>query len=311
MCKYKIILHARMISMVTLHIHVPSHTRQQSKWADQEDRFVRSQALCTHICGGDAPSGLMGDSFSGELSFCMITPKGYRSKSEDPFLLYTFRGNHCSDLSPDTAIWALSLMESWDVPVCILPLPELSGDSEGQPKLYHHVELMEEMLSEMAARHRLVMVSHGTSCYEPLMLMVRETARTKKLFCSPPQLTALFGGDLMKSDCVKISDRADLHRQLLRLGDRVSLIALTSDRRVSTSDIIRSWMDQSGSVTSRIDLIKPGVASSQGLFPDDEPLQSTDAANVSVLQQTRSEHLLRLEVSHMMCGLLRSHTSLQ
>ena len=297
--------------MVTLHIHVPAKQQLQSHWAVQEDRYVRSEGLCSHLAGGAAPGGMMVDCFSGELSFCMITPKGYRSRGEDPFLLYTFRGEDCSDLTPDTALWALSLMEAHQTPVCILPLPDISKSREEKPKLYRHVELMEEMLPEMASRHELTIVSHGTSSYEPLMLMIREEARERKLFHGVPTLTALFGGDLIKNDIVKITDRTDLREQLLSLGDRISVIALTGDRRVKSSDILRSWMDSSGTVAPRVDLVKPGVTSNQGLFPDDTPSRFDDAKDVSVLQQTRSEHLLRLEVSQMICDLMHSHTSRQ
>jgi len=298
--------------MVTLHIHKPAD--QLTSWdtfASQEDLYVRSEMVCSFLQGkGSLPKQLSADLFSGDIPFCLLAPKGYLWANRDPVILFTFSAERLADADPGTILWALHLLEDKGVPVFLIPLPT-EGEGCSKPVLYRNVELLEQTVPAMVRKNPYTMICHGKTFYEGLLLLMRDRNRKRALLPKEVSLVSLFGGDAFCSSSENITDRSELREHMQELAHRISVIALTNDRRVPAARILRSWVNDDGEVDACIDLIKPAFPAQQGIFPSDGELfqGEEDSGDASVLQKTRYQMQLRLEASRMICRLLSRHTT--
>jgi len=302
------------IPMVTLHIHKPS--REITSWgpfASQEDLFARSEMICSYLQGtGTLPKDITLDLFSGDSPFLLLSPKNYAWKKHTPVYLFTYHADTVETSEPGTLVWALHVMESQQVPVFLFPLPPGKEQQEHKPGMYRNVEFLERMIPSLNHQGPLMLLPHGKTFYEILLLLLRDRSRQEQIIPESTQIISLFGGDALNCSKEMIPDRKELREFMQELSDRISVIALTSDRRVPAAKIIRSWMDRKGTVLADVDLIKPAFPAREGIFPPYEiPAEETGGVEASVLQKTRYQMQLRLEVSHMICQLLTAHTRKQ
>lgn len=298
--------------MVTLHIHVPASKEfSPASYASQEDLYVRSEMISSYLGGdGSLPAGVSLDMFSGEMPFCLLSPRGYRWEKGDPAYIFTFHASSFAHAAPETIMWAVHLMEEDGIPVFLLPLPETEERKPGRlPLLYRNVERMEKIIPSMRRNSSLLMVCHGKTYYEGLLTLIRDSTRRKKILPVETHLVSLFGGDAFACSDPVIPDRKDLQDTMRKFSGRISVIALTNDRRVRAADILRSWMDGEGNVSVKVDLVKPAFPADRGLFACEELMPEEEG--ISVMQKTRHYQQLRLEVTWMICSLLTEHTRKQ
>lgn len=301
--------------MVTLHIHKPANQLTSwSPYASQEDLFVRSEMVCSYLRGtASLPKGVSLDVFSGEFSFSLLSPRNYSWKKGDPVYLFTYQSESLDASDPGTLVWALHIVESQQVPVFLLPFPGgRLEETDYKPGIYQNVEHLETLLPSMVKQGPVCILSHGKSFYEILLLLIRDRSRKTPLIPEDTSIISLFGGDALACSDEVIPDRKELKEMMHDLADRISVIALTNDRRIPAAQILRSWMDNEGSVLAEVDLVKPAFQAREGIFPPD-PLPFADLENgdASVMQKTRYDMQLRMEVSQMICRLLTEHTKKQ
>ena len=299
--------------MVTLHIHVPASETAASSFARQEDLYIRAEMISSYLSGNGAlPRQVCADIFTGELPFVLLSPKGYRWEKNSPTYLYTLEAASYTQCNPEMLLWPLHMMEEKQVPVFVLPLPPGGGKRAGKlPRLYRNVEKMEHIIPSMLRSGPLVMVCSLRTFYEGLLLLIRDRSRVNSILPRQMKLVSLFGGDALSCSEEKIPDRKDLEEAMRSFSDTISIIALTGDRRIPASRILRSWMNDQGTIDASIDLVKPGFSAEQGIFSGgDETPECEGETGVPVLQKTKHHQLLRLEVSRMICTLLSAHTEI-